>query len=530
MNKLFISDNDELLKEYLTDFFFESIANSCDAIMLGFNSFLSKKGKVFLKNVVDFEIEGVVVAVSDEQLWKIDQWKDTPLLERVEGTVRCDGQLIKAYYYTSFVTDSKNNHLMNSIISDTELRNYLENFKTSLSLNSLGLSDIYLMIPCTFNEESNKIKIKQEGIAKHFINKLRECIEYEFSDMFIKSLSHEIWGTYEIEIEIGAIPYRHSCIIIFTRHDVANIGILSVFIPTISINGHQVLCNFCSKILRISNGKKFVSLNEWMTEFGVSSCGSHRSAVFSSSKLSPEAISNALAAEDKPMGRIIGEKFQPTPENNLAQYDTAEVYVSEVCLIEINKIMEENLYKRVSSQSIEIFFIQLILLQDAAMSKISSKIRLELDKEIKNPLRKNKKEILDELTCELSEAILFLDFRKLIFPTVRLSAKKVAEKFGLDQIMHTYQQHKEVLERLIDIHHLRVEELENKLLNMLLLILAVAQLLPLFKDIIDSLVKGSFAFSNIFSWTGSIATCFIIWIIYRIIKRKLVIKVIKSKK
>lgn len=530
MNKLFISDNDELLKEDLKNFFFESKVNSCEAIMFGFNSYVSKKGKVFLKNVVDFEIKGIVVEVTDKQLWKIDQWKDTPLLERVECTVRCDGQLIKAYYYTSFITDSKNNNSMNLSVSDIELRNHLENFKTRLSLNNLGLSDIYLMIPCTFIEESNKIEINQEGIAKHFINKLRECIEYEFSDMFIKSLSHEILGTYEIEIEVDANSYKHSCIIVFTRHKVANIGILNIFIPAISINGHRVLCNFCSKILKISNGKKYLSLNEWMTEFGISACGSHRSAVFASSKLTPEAISNALAAEDKPMGRIIGEKFQPTPENNLAQYDTAEVYASEVCLIEINKIMEENLYKRVSSQSVEIFFIQLILLQDAAMSKISSKIRLELDKEIKNPLRKNKKEILDELTCELSEAILFLDFRKLIFPTVRLSAKKVAEKFGLDQIMYTYQQHKEVLERLIDIHHLRVEELENKLLNMLLLILAVAQLLPLFKEIIDSLVKGSFVFTNLFSWTGSIATCFIIWIIYRIIKRKLVIKVMKNKK
>ena len=162
---------------------------------------------------------------------------------------------------------------------------------------------------------------------------------------------------------------------------------------------------------------------------------------------------------------------------NIAQYDTAEAYVSEVTLLEISKVFKPSLNDRLAEQAIEVFFIKLLLLQDAAISSVNMMIEEAIEDENNNVGNTNNE--LLKLVAELSKATKFFDPRNFYYPTVRASSLRIAEKFGLPRQMRLMTENKSLLEQLIDINTMRVQSKENDIINVILIILAVIQIIPI---------------------------------------------------
>ena len=171
-------------------------------------------------------------------------------------------------------------------------------------------------------------------------------------------------------------------------------------------------------------------------------------------------------------------------------------------------------------EAVEIFFMELLLLQDAAISRICDKILAELEIENNNPLKTTNTDILDVLATELSQSILFLDFNSFIYPTVRISAEKIAKNFRLDKLFEKYNTYKDLLESLISIRKNRVEDLETNNMNILLLILTMTQIIPVFIDLFKTIVSRPLAFEDIVSFISSITVCFILIFVFRLINKK----------
>lgn len=523
-NEYLLFECGELVNEYTQMVMFGVAVNYGSAIMRNSKAYINENNRSLILSDETSCTSGNVLKLTGEQLWKVDQWKDVPLLERLKGIVELDGENIEVYYYSTRINNKNNIYPMEEITGNFGINSELDEFIEKTNMNRLGLSDVYLMIPCSLKKYKPEYlqgqTITQNSMAYHFISSVKESNEKEFSDEFIKSLSREVLGIINLLVKVDEKIYRQPAIVTLTKHALSNLGILIMMIPSVTVPGHNVLFNFRANTLRIELERGSNGIREWLETLGIQIFGTSRSVVFSSSKISDEEILNALVSEATPMGRIIGSEFVSILNTNLAQYDTARVHASEVCLIELNNSMEENYLKRISSQAIEIFFIELILLQDAAISRISSKIKQELDNESKNPGKNDSSQVLDLLACETSQAVLFFDYNQFLFPTVRLAAENIANCFGIKKLLIQHNRYKDILEQLIGIHKSRMEELESKTLNLLLLVLAMAQVVPIFYQIVKSIIQGSFQTQDIFEYLSSIGICFCLWIFVTFFKRK----------
>ena len=173
----------------------------------------------------------------------------------------------------------------------------------------------------------------------------------------------------------------------------------------------------------------------------------------------------------------MSEDYHLMSTYNIAQYDTAEAYVSEVTLLEISNDFKPQLRDRLSEQAIEVFFIILLLLQDAAICNVGMMIEKTISDERNYDGYSNTELIM--LVVEMSKATRFFNPRNFYYPTVRLSFIKIAEKFGLLDQKKMMIENKMLLEQLIRLKTMNVQSKENNIINIILIVLAAIQIIPI---------------------------------------------------
>ena len=190
-----------------------------------------------------------------------------------------------------------------------------------------------------------------------------------------------------------------------------------------------------------------------------------------------------MANEEFPMGKIRGILKEKVKCENIAQYDTADVYVSEETMFE--KCLTFNVFgnKRLEYDAIEIFFVELILFQDAAIDKVYQDLEKEREKQ------KNCNQIeesiarYEEINFDMSQAIRFADYSQFNFPTVRKSAQNVANCFGIEQVFEKYERNKILLESLINANKRKRQEQQDNIKNRFLFLLSTAAAVGTLGDI-----------------------------------------------
>ena len=135
--------------------------------------------------------------------------------------------------------------------------------------------------------------------------------------------------------------------------------------------------------------------------------------------------------------------------------------------------------------------------------------------------RKNSaNQTLFALSKEAANAILFVDYSQLRYTTVRISAKRIAERFGINEGFEKYYKCREVLEQMISIDSFESDKIENKLMNMLLLILTMIQVLPTLVQLASAILTHEFNYIDFGSGIIGTLGCVVIYLIYRISYRR----------
>ena len=224
-----------------------------------------------------------------------------------------------------------------------------------------------------------------------------------------------------------------------------------------------------------------------MKKFEIRKFGKKRSMVFSNNLVKNIEIVNALANEEYPMADIKGDFEKIVSDKDIAQYSTAEVYLSEDTLFE--KCNEFSVFnqERIAYMALEMFFVELILFYDAAIDKIHKKLQTERKKQAESREKGKNKEvdninvnIIDELCFEMDKAMKFTDYEHFLFPTVRMSARKISKGFGIDRIFEKYEENKRILESMISANEREIEERQEKFL----LLLSIFATVQVFSDVI----------------------------------------------
>lgn len=375
--------------------------------------------------------------------------------------------------------------------------------------------DLFLFMPCDLtNFEENIIKknITKEGTF--LINEIEKDNQNDLKNNYIKALERIEIGNHEFDFENR--EFKEEGIIYLTKHSKTNLGIFSIYLPKIKNKPNEILDSFIANRFKINN----IPINEWADMNNIGLLGTSRCLAFSYTQLEEKEKVSILAC-DAAEDRLKGKEFIEAANEDVAQYNGADVFCSENVILEIQKEMIQNINKRIEIEAWEIFFMELLILQDAAISRVCNKILNEFDKKDNNPLNATNTDILDSLSSELSESILFLDFNNFIYPTTRISVEKFAHKFRIDKLIDKYNTYKDLLESLIMIRKNKIEDLETNNMNILLLILTLTQVIPVLSSLFDMFINKDLTINNVLSFISSLGVCFVLLIVfYYINKRK----------
>lgn len=456
-------------------------------------------------------VDGYIVELGNDSIWKLDQWKDVLISHRILM------QSIGAYYYKLYYNNGDNAKLSSS----TTIKDFFH-----YSHSSIKHADLHLFIP-GFRNKKHSIKSHENDYLGEFLNNCikQEC-DWEYNNEFIKNNSRFSLGiceiaTYFLEIQRVSIT--------ILSHNETDLCIIDIFIPNVIISPHRILQDFCHNKIKIRQNGEFNSTEDFFQSINFYPRGTRRSIIFCYENVNEENLLNLLVNEERPMAKISSSFFRGIAHNNIAQYDSARVYVSETTMVEIIENMNIDLESRIKNQSLEIFFVELLLLQDAAISKLSQHIQSELSKERISPYRLNSSAVIDALLNEWSSVIRFSDYKQFYFPTVRVSAENIANAFGIKHIVDNYEQNKMILENMIE-RHSNARERQNAILtNGLLMVISIVSTFTAIYQTIIILLGESSKMLSLYITIALTLVAFIVYIIFYKLKKLTINKIHKNK-
>lgn len=389
----------------------------------------------------------------------------------------------------------------------------------SITQKQLKNCDIFLMIPGRIDKTFCDLQ-KVHQLASIYIENMENVIKSEYNNKFIQNIKRICLGELDLLITTDDETIVQKAYATVAIHNETRICVLEIAASPVSIGGNKLLLYYCGELLLYRINGKHYSLNELLSYYHIKPFGEKRSIVFSDNTVTDQEIINALANEENPMGKISGIFAQKLKHENHAQYDTAEVYVSTVTMFEKCKTWNTDIEQRTAEHTLEIFFVELLLFQDAAIDKLYKDIQQEEECQRFGIDISMSRSRFDKLSFDLSQALRFSNYNHFYYPTVRQSAKTVAEAFGIEQINSKYETNRKVLQEMIEINSKREQKEQDKIKNRFLFFLTSLSVIGAINGALNNIAVSSI---KDYSYFVSIAVAAVAYTIYKLvilIKRK----------
>lgn len=360
----------------------------------------------------------------------------------------------------------------------------------------LSTCDLYLMIPGKLSKTRgswDRLPTVDSAVFDIFKKDIDDVVAAEYNSLFAKSLERKCLAQVELELYdlVQNTYYRQPALVGIVKHE-TQFCILEIIIQNCAVGGTKILNYYCGDLLKIRYMGQSYSLDQFCQLLQIRRFGRKRSMVFAFGHVPEQEIVNALANEEFPMGTIGGDFLRKVQTDNIAQYDTAQVYVSHETMFEKCKEMDIDGDRRLAYNSIEIFFVELILFQDASIDKIYVDLHKEGQLQHQNADPAKAMERYEQLSFDMEKAIRFSDYDQFNFPTVRKSAMKVSERFGVRYIYEKYETNKQLLSSMIATNRRRIQEKQDKIKNHFLLLLSAMAAVGTLGEILHVLFEDLF--------------------------------------
>lgn len=441
------------------------------------------------------------IQLNREAIWKLDKLQNS------------------LYYKKEYIHINGVDYLIyvrrETFISNCELESPQKIISYCTNELQLKRCDIYLMIPGKVDSTTNIFEQTSE-INHELFNIFKENIENtinsEYSSDYLKNMQRKCIS--EITIKFNGIneqkTYFQNGLLCAVKHP-TGFCILEIIIPCCTIGGNKLLNYYCGESISIKYGDVYYSINDILRALGIRRFGKKRSLVFSYGDTSKEELINALANEEYPMGKINGDFFKNISNKNIAQYDTAKVFVSSETILEICDYINVFPDKRILYHVIEIFFVEMILLQDAAIDKIHFDLQdITTDTNVDYAINRS-----EEINYEMTQALKFTDYNYFLFPTVRESAKVIALAFGIDHIYEKYEKDKHLIDLIIESSVRKTQEKQDIIKNRFLFLISSLTTIAVLGEIIHFLFEDTFA--SAFSYLSAIIIASFFYFCYKIV-------------
>lgn len=416
--------------------------------------------------------EFLLLDMTEEAIWALDKFQSN--LGFRKRRVRLEGsRLLPASGDTMFIYEQREDSYLPSPYHTVDhLRLYMGEKR------QLSQCDVYLLIPGKLDKAPGvweALPDKPRNVFSVFNRQINQSVQDEYDTHFADSLSRKCIG--EITLKINDLTdgntYYQDALIGIVKH-ATGVCILEIMVQNCAIGGNKLLNYYCGNQLYVIYEGQEYTADDFARQLHIRRYGKKRSMVFACGEVSEDEIINALANEEFPMGRIIGDIRTSLAQTNIAQYDTARVFVSQETMLEHTEAVNVFGNQRLTYHAIEIFFVELILFQDAAIDKVYDDLEVECALQSDPANQTDATNRCEEISFDMAQALQFADYDHFRFPTVRISALKVAHSFGLDKIFEKYETNKALLETMIQANKRRRQEQQDRIKNRFLFLLSAA--------------------------------------------------------
>lgn len=505
-----------------------------DFSLEGYETKTAPCGKACVEKNGEGRADGAVAWLDENQLWRLDQWKDIPALQRV-SIEREGGEGLFVYLPVDRGPEAEG--------EDLKTDRLLKLFEKKLGLGGSRKCDLHLLYPCAVSERGYgsdqetageylnsslvtredflREEENQEELCDFFLRKLEQYNHGEFEGTFFRQITRKPLGIVRTVIPFDREEFFQFGFVYVSVHPQTGVAMAGLAFVSLSAPMELALCGLCSDELKVvtDDGRR-LTMGEWLGEKGLTPYGSPKAAGFSYSPMEQEEIIRCLACELSPMGNLTGDELVRWSRENFAQYDIAQVYASDRCLLEVSRMNGQLLKERLNVEAVELFFLELLMMQEAAIARVSDRTYDLFREGLYREDSSGSQEKLFSLSQEAASAVLFVNFKKLRFPTARISVRRIAERFGIAEGLDNYQTCRGMLEQMIAINTAESEKADGDLMNLLLLFLTMMQVLPVFAELVRYMVEGQWNFVDIVSSLGGAAGCLALYLLYRAAFRK----------
>ncbi len=506
----------------------------CETNLKQYSFSYEQNGNFYLNRCDGTELSSaVVVSMDDENLWKLDKFQSCFLYTKKyiciceeSGTITIDtSHEAENCCFAYFEREEK-------CYTELDISNSLNDIvEYNAKELQLPRCDIYLLIPGKVVDEQNNegwesVDSCSDELFSIFKENINYCVEIEYSSAFSKTLMRKCFGKVRLRLDATHMSdriYTQDAIVCAVKHE-TGFCVLEVFVYNCSVGGNKLLNYYCGELLQYVFDDETVNTTGLLQRCGMIKYGQKRSMIFAYGDVSDTEIINALANEEFPMGKIGGEFERKLKHENIAQYDTARVYVSIVSMIEACKTITTSVEERISYHAIEIFFVELLLFQDAAIDKVYLDLRSDeiLDSEEKiNKVA----EKYEQISFDMSQASAFANYEQFNFPTVRISARNVVKNFGIEYVFEKYEANKELLASMIQSNKRKIDARQEKIKNYFLFLLSAIATVGTIGQMIHSIMQD--LTGGVQSYSAAFTVVFFSYCIYRFL---VLIGKIKKKK
>lgn len=212
---------------------------------------------------------------------------------------------------------------------------------------------------------------------------------------------------------------------------------------------------------------------------------------------------------------LVSERGLQALAHNLRQYDFYSMYATSrviLCVLNYDEIkfwdiLEDNLDM--------VFIIELVLLQNAAILNINRIIVDALSKKTKVKYKE-----ISEMYVKYGESMFLREKNVFKYLVVQNLADELTKSFEFDRLFNDYQYNQQHLEHIVQLRASRAAEVESRVINILAIILALLQIVPLIASwdfgitIVENL-KNWFYY-----WAGGIAALFMLALVIINLRRR----------
>jgi gamma-glutamylcyclotransferase (GGCT)/AIG2-like uncharacterized protein YtfP len=327
------------------------------ACLEGYNICADKDGYYYLIESEDKEnkVYGLVLELSQRELWLADQWEEVPVYEREKLKVQTSNGIENAWVY--FKNDIQFSHYVYgkdiSSLKEDDLKKELDSFSNERDL-VVPICDYYLVYSCILKDRSKYDSISEfSGSSENsFTSIITKNYNKEVEDQNLKRLKHK----YIEKIRIYINNYSINAYIYVAIDEETKLGAITISIPFCYSSTIQLFKNALNLNLKTEDG---ITINDYITKFGLDLTGRPTCCIFSSDYLSEDMMSRLFSIENC----VDNKELKSNLLIYMEKCSDNKFYASKHCLVQVDEKFGDRYKDRIESQIRTLVIVQGLLLK-----------------------------------------------------------------------------------------------------------------------------------------------------------------------